>query len=340
MAGASRGERTRRGSPAGPAAGGAAGGRRGTVFVLEEDPPPERPRWFCHWDGASAPGFESLDDAVGWGLERARTVIVRTLGAVFYWAGDRPSDWADYDVEGGLCAWPPSAAERRAVDAAYEAAVAAAHAESVARDGYEYARLGWLLEHVPDLAECEPAYECVLRVPGDDQWIDFEELDPGGTVCGARRPGTGAYGFGSAGQALAAASGLSADDRWVAAVCAALARERTWRMGRRPSLLVREGGGEMFHVTAAENRQSILRHGLDWRQMGATAGIAGSREPELPAVFLCENRDETGFFTQMSRLPADVWAVRVDGLWVETGPHGWIIVSEPVPPERLRLLPG
>jgi len=210
----------------------------------------------------------------------------------------------------------------------------------VARDGYEYARLGWLLEHVPDLAECEPAYECVLRVPGDDQWIDFEELDPGGTVCGARRPGTGAYGFGSAGQALAAASGLAADDRWVAAVCAALARERTWRMGRRPSLLVREGGGEMFHVTATENRQSILRHGLDWRQMGTTAGIAGSREPELPAVFLCENRDETGFFTQMSRLPADVWAVRVDGLWVETGPHGWIIVSEPVPPERLRLLPG
>src|SRR5271168_2027913 len=121
----------------------------------------------------------------------------------------------------------------------------------------------------------------------------------------------------------------AADDRWVAAVCAALARERTWRMGRRPSLLVKEGSGEMFHVTATENRQSILRHGLDWRQMGTIAGIAGSREPELPAVFLCENRDEIGFFTEMSRLPADVWAVRVDGLWVETGPHGWIIVPEP-----------
>ena len=340
MAGVSRGERAERVSPAGPAAGGAAGGRRGTVFVLEEDPPPERPRWFCHWDGASAPDFESLDDAVSWGLERARTVIVRTLGTVFYWAGDRPSDWADYDVEGGLRSWPPSAAERRAIDAAYEAEAAAAHADSVARDAYEYARLGWLLEHAPDLAECEPAYECVMKLPGDDQRIEFEELDPGGTVCGARRQGTGAYGFGSAGQALAAASGPAADDRWVAAVCAALARERTWRMGRRPSLLVKEGSGEMFHVTATENRQSILRHGLDWRQMGTTAGIAGSREPELPAVFLCENRDEIGFFTQMSRLPADVWAVRVDGLWVETGPDGWIIVSEPVPPERLRLLQG
>ena len=340
MAGVSRGERAERVSPAGPAAGGAAGGRRGTVFVLEEDPPPERPRWFCHWDGASAPGFESLDDAVSWGLDRARTVIVRTLGTVFYWAGDRPSDWADYDVEGGLRSWPPSAAERRAIDAAYEAEAAAAHADSVARDAYEYARLGWLLEHVPDLAECEPAYECVMKLPGDDQWIEFEELDPGGTVCGARRQGTRAYGFGSAGQALAAASGPAADDRWVAAVCAALARERTWRMGRRPSLLVKEGSGEMFHVTATENRQSILRHGLDWRQMGTIAGIAGSREPELPAVFLCENRDEIGFFTEMSRLPADVWAVRVDGLWVESGPDGWIILPEPVPPERLRLLPG
>jgi hypothetical protein len=317
----------------------------GTLFVLEDDPQddaPTRPRWFCHWDGASAPGFEDLDDAVRWGLERARTVIVRTLGTVLYWAGDQPSDGADYDLEGGLRVWPPSAAERRAIDAAYEAAVAAARAESVARDAYEYARLGWLLEHVPELAEGEPegpAHECVIELPGDDRWIGFEELDPGGTVCGARRQGTGAYGFGSAGQALAAASGLAADDRWVAAVCAALARERSWRMGRRPVLLVKEGSGEMFHVTATENRPSILRHGLDWRRMGAAPGIAGSREPELSAVFLCESPDDTGFFTQMSRLPAEVWAVRVDGLWLETGPDGWIIVPEPVPPERLRLLP-
>ena len=273
-----------------------------------------------------------------WGLERARTVIVRTLGSVFYWAGDRPSEERDYDPEGGLRSWPPSAPERRAIDAAYAAAVAAARAESAARDGYEYARLGWLLEHAPELAECEPAHECVVELPGTDQRIEFDELDPGGAVCGARGQGAGTYGFGSAAQALAAASGLAADDRRVAAVCAALARERTWRLGRRPMLVVKEGSGEMFHVTATENRQSILRHGLDWHQMGTTAGIAGSREPELPAVFLCESREDTGFFTEMSRLPADVWAVRVDGLWVETGPDGWIILPEPVPPERLRLL--
>jgi len=327
-------------SPAGPAARGTADGRRGTLFVLEDDPPPTGPRWFCHWDGASAPGFENLDDAVSWGLGRARTVIVRTLGGCVYWAGDRPSDREDYDPESGLRAWPPSAPERRAIDAGYEAAVAAAQADVVARDAYEYARLSWLLEYAPGLAEGEPAHECVIQRPGDEPSIEFEEFDPGGIVCGARGQGTRRYGFGRAGQALAAASGLAADDRWVAAVVAALARERTWRTGRRSTLLVAEGSGEMFHVTAVENRPSILRHGLDWRQMGAAPGIAGSREPELPAVFLCEVRDETGFFIQMSRRPADIWAVRVDGLWVESGPHGWLIVPEPVPPERLRLVPG
>ena len=200
--------------------------------------------------------------------------------------------------------------------------------------------MSWVQEHVPELAGCEPVHECVIQLPGHERQIEFEELDLNGAVCGARCQGTGTYGFGSAGQALAVASGLAVDDRWIPAVGAALARERTWRMGRRPMLLVREGSGEMFHVTATENRQSILRHGLDWRQMGTTAGIAGSREPELPAVFLCESREETGFFTGMSRLPADVWAVRVDGRWVENGPDGWMILPEPVPPERLRLVRG
>jgi hypothetical protein len=344
MADASRGDRAEGLGPAGPAGlaagGGAADPRRGTLFVLEEDPPPTGPRWFCHWDGASAPGFESLDDAVGWGLERARTVIVRTLGSDFYWAGDRPSGWRDYNPEGGLRAWPPSAAQRRAIDAAYEAEAAAARAESAARDAYEYARLGWLLEHAPELAECEPAHECVVDLPGDDQRIEFEELDPGGAVCGARCQGAGTYGFGSAAQALAAATGLAADDRRVTAVCAALARERTWtRRARRSVLVVKEASGEMFHVTATENRQSIRRHGLDWRQMGTVPGIAGSRQPELPAVFLCESREDAPFFAGMSHLPVDTWAVRVDGLWVESGPDGWIILPEPVPPERLRLLP-
>jgi hypothetical protein len=58
-------------------ASGAAGGRRGTFWVLEDSPPATRPRWFCHWDGADAPGFESVEEAVACGLSRAVSVIVR-----------------------------------------------------------------------------------------------------------------------------------------------------------------------------------------------------------------------------------------------------------------------
>lgn len=113
----------------------------------------------------------------------------------------------------------------------------------------------------------------MIQPPGGDQWIEFEELDPGGAVCGARRQGAGTYGFGSAAQALAAA---------------------------------------------------------------ASPQMTGGSPP----CVLCESREEIGFFTSMSRLPADIWAVRVDGLWVESGPEGWMILPGPVPPERLRLLQG
>jgi hypothetical protein len=37
-------------------------------------------------------------------------------------------------------------------------------------------------------------------------------------------------------------------------------------------------------------------------------------------------------------LATDVWAVPIDGLWLENGPDGWVILPEPVPPERLRLV--
>ena len=171
--------------------------RRGTLYVLEDDPPATRPRWYCHWDGGSAPGFEIVEDAVSWGLKRARTVVVCTLGTVFYWAGDRPADWGDYDLEGPPRTWPPSAGERRAIDAAYAAAVAADRADSEARAAYEDARLSWLVEHVPELARDEPAHECLIELPRDERSIEFEELDLAGAVCGARCQGTGAYGFGT-----------------------------------------------------------------------------------------------------------------------------------------------
>jgi hypothetical protein len=97
------------------------------------------------------------------------------------------------------------------------------------------------------------------------------------------------------------------------------------------------GQGELFHVTAVANRESISRHGLDWHRMGAAPGIAGSAEPELAAVFVCDSREEADFFTAMARSPSDVWAVRAGGLWIENGPNGWQLITEPVGPDRLRL---
>jgi hypothetical protein len=47
---------------------------------------------------------------------------------------------------------------------------------------------------------------------------------------------------------------------------------------------------------------------------------------------------ETAFFTDMARVSCDVWAVRVSGRWLENGPSGWMITTDPVPPEDVRLV--
>jgi len=194
----------------------------------------------------------------------------------------------------------------------------------------------------------EPCYDCEISLPGGAQ-IEFSELDPEGKACrtrrvefdlgggrSRRRPIEGGYVSGSAGEVLTVPAG----DPWVAAVCRALERERAWAGApryRRSRLWVMPGKGEMFHATAVANRESISRHGLDWHRMGAAPGIAGSAEPELAAVFVCDSRDEAVFFTAMARSPSDVWAVRAEGLWIENGPNGWQLITEPVGPDRLRL---
>jgi hypothetical protein len=201
----------------------------------------------------------------------------------------------------------------------------------------------------------EPCYECEIFLP-DGAQVEFCEFDLEGTACGARRVEfdefdlgdgrravrriEGAFALGGAEEVLAVAAGVPAGDPWLAAVCRALRREREWAGepgSRRPRLWVVPGEGELFHVTAVGNRESISRYGLDWHRMGAAPGIAGSGEPERAAVFVCDGREEAGFFTAMAGSPSDVWAVRAEGLWVENGPNGWQIITEPVGPERLRL---
>jgi hypothetical protein len=196
-----------------------------------------------------------------------------------------------------------------------------------------------------------PWFRCEIARP-DGTRVEFLELDPEGRACAARRAGpgepgpgvprrvAGPYSSGTAAEVIGAAAGVPAGDPWVSAVCRALQRDRELPGGprdRRTTLEVTPGQGELFHVTAAANRESIARHGLDWRQMGAAPGIAGSLEPERAAVFVCRTREEADFFVPMGTSGSDVWAIRADGLWVENGPRGWLIISEPVPAGRLRL---
>jgi hypothetical protein len=202
----------------------------------------------------------------------------------------------------------------------------------------ERVRAEYLACHAPDLVSREPNHSCEIDLPdGGSFW--FEEFDPDGRLCGASaddRP----YTLGAATEVIATASGLPEDDEWVQRVVAVLRRERAtagpggWR---RPMLTVKRGTGWMSHVTAAVNRDSIRRHGLDWTKMGAVTGVAGSTAPELPAIFLCEDDFDAAFFIRMARQPTDVWEVRVDGFWVENGPDGWWIIDQPVGPDRLRL---
>ncbi len=93
------------------------------------------------------------------------------------------------------------------------------------------------------------------------------------------------------------------------------------------------------------NRASILEHPLDWRLMGLERGIASGVRPEIPANFLRAYRD-------------DVAILRVDGSGANRclggrrersvakgdpsdgggGGGSWLLLPEPLVPERLRLL--
>lgn len=182
----------------------------------------------------------------------------------------------------------------------------------------------------------------VLLPPGegeDDMGLELVELDGGADLWGGSRPGR-SDAYGTAAEVIAALSDRPPADPWVREAAAALARERDWEFGgwRRPIVEVVTGGSEVFHASAVANRDSIRRHGLDWRRMGAARGIAGSTKPELPGIFICDCMEDISFFLHMARCATDVWSVDADGLWCETGPSGWWVISQPIGPERLRLV--
>jgi hypothetical protein len=109
----------------------------------------------------------------------------------------------------------------------------------------------------------------------------------------------------------------------------------------------------LFHVTEAANRESIRRHGLDWRMMNTTPGIAGSEVPECAGVFLARNGWEAKWFVEMGRRRGvraiDVWEVSLDldldlsGDLPPDGPlvdheDGYLYCTQPIPPQHLKLI--
>ena len=140
--------------------------------------------------------------------------------------------------------------------------------------------------------------------------------------------------YGSAGEVIAALTSRPLDDPWVREVVAALGRDREWATrwragtGRlRQHLEIVRGRGKRVHATAAANRESIDRHGLDWNRMGLAPGLAGDTRPELPAIFVCEDLDDVSFLLRIARVPTDIWSVDVDGIWLENAPNGWQVIS-------------
>ena len=189
----------------------------------------------------------------------------------------------------------------------------------------------------------------LVTPPGDpgnfEHSIELVELDDEAGVWAGAFPGC-PDAYGSAGEVIAALTSRPLYDPWVREVVAALGRDREWATrggtgtGRlRQRLEIVRGQGKRVHATAAANRESIDRHGLDWNRMGLARGLAGNTRPELPAIFVCEDLNDMSFLLQhVAQVPTDIWSVDVDGIWLENAPNGWQLISYPVARERLTLL--
>jgi hypothetical protein len=183
---------------------------------------------------------------------------------------------------------------------------------------------------------------CLLLAEGGD--VQLEQLDEAGREWFGEGPAGVAVGSLDEVIANAAAPG-AADTEWIAAVVEAVGRELVAGL-RRSMLLVKRGSGVMFHASRSANRESIRRHGLDWRRMGETPGIAGSDKPEWPGIFLCSTLEDARWFAGMNGPgPADIWSARVDGIWLEGAPDasgggddGWMISPIAIAPQDIELV--
>lgn len=177
----------------------------------------------------------------------------------------------------------------------------------------------------------------MLLAPGGE--VALECLDESGTDWYGE--GDGRTGLGSLQQVLRECLPTEAEADYVQAVVAAAAGDlagSAWRS----MMLVKRGEGTMYHASRCENRESIRRHGLDWRLM-TEPGIAGSDRPEWPGVFLTAELESAEWFARMPGLRrADIWSVRVDDLWLvgDPGASGggdddWMISLTAIDPARV-----
>lgn len=171
--------------------------------------------------------------------------------------------------------------------------------------------------------------------------IELEQLDDAGREWFAEGPGGDA--IGGRGEGLAAVIDDQADPAWITVVTDTIERELA--SARRSMLLVKRVTGRWFHATFAENRSSILRHGLDHRRM-TSPGIAGSTKPEAAGVFLCCDLEGAHWFARMGRRgPVDVWgADLVDVRLIgdpgagSGGDETWMICPERIEAAQLTLI--
>jgi hypothetical protein len=316
----------------------------GHILTIVDADPPSQP-WVLS-TGNEFIWFNEIETATSEGLRIAKTVLVRIDG-LFFWMGQWTNEVAMYGDE--IAEGPPPRELLRSRQERYEMDRERLAREDEAAASYGSIRDDWLLENGLDsvIFECQILHpRCGWRQGYDDpaEFIFFEEFGLEGSPCGARLHGRSDASFGTPDEVLTAMAGSRHFSEWVLRTRAALDRERRWcddpqigTSARRWLLEVYPLRGELFHVSSSVNRESIHQHGLDWRLMGAASGVAGSTRFELPAVFLDESFHGAEWFVDMARFPVDIWAVESGGLWGENGPDGWVIVPEPISPDRVRL---
>lgn len=198
---------------------------------------------------------------------------------------------------------------------------------------YEVARASWVAAH--GTGHVTGRSQAVLELP-DGRCAFVEQLAV--DAWGGERWDDGVAVFGALAEVVAGVAADGADDDWVRGAVTAVEQVTPRDRTTGGAVALRLATDPLLHVSASVNRGSIERYGLDWRRMGAAPGIAGSRRPEAEAIFLGDDAFEVDFFTSMARTVTDVWSVDVSGWWLRSGPAGWWLALQPVPPERVSLV--